>query len=138
MTWRIPTPLTIHTPQVSLITTSISIVKFIFKYLHCIHFIVKTLHIKLNFSISVNAARLKQSRKTPLVPRHPPTNLHLREGTRFMLENLMMEGDLLEVSLDETHHIWRILHASAPTHKQLCYDVSLQLTKEFIAAFKVV
>jgi hypothetical protein len=35
----------------------------------------------------------------------------------------MMEGDLLEVSLDETHHIWRILHASAPTHKQLCYDV---------------
>lgn len=38
----------------------------------------------------------------------------------------MMEGDLLEVSLDETHHIWRILHASAPTHKQLCYDVSLR------------
>jgi [histone H3]-trimethyl-L-lysine4 demethylase len=79
----------------------------------------------------VNAARLKQSRKTPHFPRHPPTNLQLREGTRFMLENLMMEGDLLEVSLDETHHIWRILHASAPTHKQLCYDVRFNTSKWF-------
>lgn len=26
----------------------------------------------------------------------------------------MMEGDLLEVSLDETQHIWRILQATHP------------------------
>ncbi|XP_059481467.1 lysine-specific demethylase 5A [Neocloeon triangulifer] len=67
---------------------------------------------------SMNIARLKHSRKSPLVPRHPPTTLHLQESTRFMLESLMMEGDLLEVSLDETHHIWRILHASNPVQKQ--------------------
>lgn len=66
----------------------------------------------------------KHSRKTPLVPRHPPTKLQLTEGVRCMLESLMMEGDLLEVSLDETHHIWRILHASSPSHKPLCYEVS--------------
>lgn len=29
-----------------------------------------------------------------------------------MLEELMMEGDLLEVSLDEIKHIWRILQAT--------------------------
>ncbi|KAF4526572.1 hypothetical protein B566_EDAN009588 [Ephemera danica] len=74
----------------------------------------------------------KHCRKTPLVPRHPPTKLQLSEGVRCMLESLMMEGDLLEVSLDETQHIWRILHASSPSHKPLCYenlDSSLQASK---------
>ncbi|KAG5337753.1 KDM5A demethylase, partial [Acromyrmex heyeri] len=33
----------------------------------------------------------------------------LSSNTRSRLEELMMEGDLLEVALDETQHIWRIL-----------------------------
>ena len=30
------------------------------------------------------------------------------------LERLMMEGDLLEVSMDETQHMWRLLQAVEP------------------------
>lgn len=37
--------------------------------------------------------------------------LELSDLTRAQLEELMMEGDLLEVSLDETQHIWKILQA---------------------------
>uniref|UniRef100_A0A4W4H5K7 [histone H3]-trimethyl-L-lysine(4) demethylase n=1 Tax=Electrophorus electricus TaxID=8005 RepID=A0A4W4H5K7_ELEEL len=57
----------------------------------------------------------KQPRKTPLVPRslEPPV-LELSPPAKAQLEELMMEGDLLEVSLDETQHIWRILQATHP------------------------
>ncbi|KAA0721560.1 Lysine-specific demethylase 5A [Triplophysa tibetana] len=57
----------------------------------------------------------KQPRKTPLVPRslEPPV-LELSLAAKAQLEELMMEGDLLEVSLDETQHIWRILQATHP------------------------
>uniref|UniRef100_A0A672KS55 Lysine-specific demethylase 5A n=1 Tax=Sinocyclocheilus grahami TaxID=75366 RepID=A0A672KS55_SINGR len=57
----------------------------------------------------------KQPRKTPLVPRslEPPV-LELSPAAKAQLEELMMEGDLLEVSLDETQHIWRILQATHP------------------------
>ncbi|KAI2665819.1 Lysine-specific demethylase 5A [Labeo rohita] len=53
--------------------------------------------------------------KTPLVPRslEPPV-LELSPAAKAQLEELMMEGDLLEVSLDETQHIWRILQATHP------------------------
>jgi histone demethylase JARID1 len=37
---------------------------------------------------------------------------------RAQLEELMMEGDLLEVSLDETQHIWRILQATKPRQEE--------------------
>ena len=37
--------------------------------------------------------------------------LDVAETKRAQLEELMMEGDLLEVALDETQHIWRILQA---------------------------
>lgn len=40
--------------------------------------------------------------------------LSLSDAVRAKLEELMMEGDLLEVSLDETQHIWRILQATKP------------------------
>ena len=40
--------------------------------------------------------------------------LELSEMAKLQLEELMMEGDLLEVSLDETQHIWRILQACKP------------------------
>ncbi|XP_048156236.1 lysine-specific demethylase 5A isoform X3 [Corvus hawaiiensis] len=57
----------------------------------------------------------KQPRKSPLVPRslEPPV-LELSPGAKAQLEDLMMVGDLLEVSLDETQHIWRILQATHP------------------------
>lgn len=44
--------------------------------------------------------------------------LALSEMARAQLEELMMEGDLLEVSLDETQHIWRILQATKPRHEE--------------------
>ncbi|XP_067284500.1 lysine-specific demethylase 5A isoform X2 [Pseudorasbora parva] len=61
------------------------------------------------------AASRKQPRKTPLVPRslERPV-LELSPQAKLQLEELMMEGDLLEVSLDETQHIWRILQATHP------------------------
>lgn len=40
--------------------------------------------------------------------------LELSPGAKAQLEELMMVGDLLEVSLDETQHIWRILQATHP------------------------
>ncbi|XP_061618826.1 lysine-specific demethylase 5A [Phyllopteryx taeniolatus] len=57
----------------------------------------------------------KQPRKTPLIPRslEPPV-LELSPQAKAQLEELMMLGDLLEVSLDETQHIWRILQATHP------------------------
>ena len=39
----------------------------------------------------------------------PGLVLTLTARTIVQLEDLMMEGDLLEVSLDEVAHIWRIL-----------------------------
>ncbi|XP_018431943.1 PREDICTED: lysine-specific demethylase 5A [Nanorana parkeri] len=61
----------------------------------------------------------KQPRKTPLVPRslEPPV-LELSPGAKSQLEELMMLGDLLEVSLDETQHIWRILQATHPPSEE--------------------
>uniref|UniRef100_A0A8C4FAE6 [histone H3]-trimethyl-L-lysine(4) demethylase n=1 Tax=Dicentrarchus labrax TaxID=13489 RepID=A0A8C4FAE6_DICLA len=62
---------------------------------------------------------LKQPRKTPLVPRslEPPV-LELSLQAKAQLEELMMLGDLLEVSLDETQHIWRILQATHPPSEE--------------------
>lgn len=72
------------------------------------------------------AAPRKQPRKTPLVPRslEPPV-LELSPVAKARLEELMMEGDLLEVSLDETQHIWRILQATHPPSE----DKFLQVTE---------
>uniref|UniRef100_A0A672KLD1 Lysine-specific demethylase 5A n=1 Tax=Sinocyclocheilus grahami TaxID=75366 RepID=A0A672KLD1_SINGR len=65
--------------------------------------------------------------KTPLVPRslEPPV-LELSPAAKAQLEELMMEGDLLEVSLDETQHIWRILQATHPPSE----DKFLQLNPD--------
>lgn len=37
--------------------------------------------------------------------------LDISDTMRAQLEELMMEGDLLEVTLDETQHIWKLLQA---------------------------
>uniref|UniRef100_A0A8C5PBT0 Lysine-specific demethylase 5A n=1 Tax=Leptobrachium leishanense TaxID=445787 RepID=A0A8C5PBT0_9ANUR len=65
------------------------------------------------------SAPRKQPRKTPLVPRslEPPV-LELSPSAKCQLEELMMLGDLLEVTLDETQHIWRILQATHPPSEE--------------------
>lgn len=71
----------------------------------------------------------KQPRKTPLVPRslEPPV-LELSPAAKAQLEVLMMEGDLLEVSLDETQHIWRILQATHPPSEERFLQVEVSVT----------
>ncbi|KAL5014006.1 hypothetical protein ScPMuIL_008276 [Solemya velum] len=70
---------------------------------------------KANINMYADASPRKHPRKTPLVPRQLETPmLELSEMAKIQLEQLMMEGDLLEVSLDETQHIWRILQACQP------------------------
>lgn len=45
----------------------------------------------------------------------PESAINLSDSIKSHLDDLMMEGDLLEVALDETHHIWRILsHTTNP------------------------
>ncbi|XP_022238310.1 lysine-specific demethylase 5A-like isoform X1 [Limulus polyphemus] len=64
---------------------------------------------------STSSTPRKHARKSPLVPRQLEVPvLELSEGAKLQMEQLMMEGDLLEVSLDETQHIWRILQATKP------------------------
>uniref|UniRef100_A0A8C9A7B3 Lysine demethylase 5C n=1 Tax=Prolemur simus TaxID=1328070 RepID=A0A8C9A7B3_PROSS len=46
-----------------------------------------------------------------LLPQLSGPALELPEATRAPLEELMMEGDLLEVTLDENHSIWQLLQA---------------------------
>jgi len=53
--------------------------------------------------------------------------LSLSEGVRAKLEELMMEGDLLEVSLDETQHIWRILQATKPPQNYKYPDIDASI-----------
>ena len=67
------------------------------------------------FPITDTVGSPRRPRKTPLVPRQVEAPvLELSMDARGQLEELMMEGDLLEVSLDETQHIWRILQACQP------------------------
>merc|ERR1711994_979431 len=40
------------------------------------------------------------------------------------LERLMMEGDLLEVSMDETQHMWRLLQAVEPRRSRRYPDLN--------------
>merc|ERR1712130_1040043 len=49
------------------------------------------------------------------------------------LENVMMEGDMLEVSLDEVSHIWRLLQAT-PVRREKKYPELDQLEAELVAA----
>lgn len=53
-----------------------------------------------------------------LLPQLTGPVLELPEATRAPLEELMMEGDLLEVTLDENHSIWQLLQAGQPPDLQ--------------------
>lgn len=48
------------------------------------------------------------------MPRLTGPVLELPEATRTPLEELMLEGDLLEVTLDENQSIWQLLQAGQP------------------------
>ena len=45
--------------------------------------------------------------------------LELSDSTLSELEQLIIEGDLLEVSLDETHHLWKIMKACQPSQAEM-------------------
>lgn len=49
----------------------------------------------------------------PLLPLLKGQVVELSPATRAQLEELQLEGDLLEVSLDQTHTIHRLLQASS-------------------------
>lgn len=60
--------------------------------------------------------------------------LPLSTDIRKQLEELLMEGDLLEVSLDETLHLWKLLQASRDPEKDailIDFDVSHSLVISF-------
>ncbi|XP_024422303.1 lysine-specific demethylase 5D-like isoform X2 [Desmodus rotundus] len=65
-------------------------------------------------------ALAQSSRKTDLgllsslLPQLTGPVLELPEETRVPLEELMLEGDLLEVTLDENYSIWQLLQAGRP------------------------
>lgn len=40
--------------------------------------------------------------------------IDLNQSTKDKIDNLMMEGDLLEVSLEETQYLWRLYNSSKP------------------------
>merc|ERR1719468_1370635 len=63
----------------------------------------------------------------------PEVTVNLAPGTISELEGVMMEGDMLEVSLDEVTHIWRILQAT-PERKEKKYPELDQLEAELVAA----
>ena len=57
---------------------------------------------------------LQKKKKRAKKVDHPPPEISLSAKTMKTLETLMLEGDLLEVTMDETNHIWRILQATEP------------------------
>ena len=78
----------------------------------------------------------KNSRKSPLVPRQMnsavcfpssatnPFHLTVTSHTISKLEDLILEGDSLEVSLDETFHIGRILQVIGLECSKVSVDYS--------------
>lgn len=55
------------------------------------------------------------------VQKPDPPLVFLSKAAKDHLEVLMMEGDLLEVSLDETNDIWRILNSTRPGFSDLAF-----------------
>merc|ERR1712059_7314 len=53
-----------------------------------------------------------------------PPEVKLSNKSATTLENLIIEGDLLEVSMDETQHIWRVLQATEPRRSKRYPDLN--------------
>lgn len=54
----------------------------------------------------------------PLIPYLKGPVIELSTSTRAHLEELQLEGDLLEVTLDQTHTIYRLLQAASKPPRQ--------------------
>lgn len=57
----------------------------------------------------------------------------LSEEAKQELEELLVEGDLMEISLDETEQLWKLLQASRDTEKEpvlMDFDVSNMTNNE--------
>ena len=70
-----------------------------------------------NSSEDNNSSDEKSPKKSSKPVKHKdprPPEIVLSPKASKLLETLMLEGDLLEVTLDETQHIWRILQATEP------------------------
>merc|ERR1712061_349962 len=52
-----------------------------------------------------------------------PPEVKLSNKSLNTLETLMLEGDLLEVPMDETQHIWRVLQATEPRRSKRYPDL---------------
>ncbi|KAI4904891.1 hypothetical protein NFI96_011591 [Prochilodus magdalenae] len=66
-----------------------------------------------------------------LVPRLKGPVIELVSSTRAQLEELLLEGDLLEVTLDQTHTIYRLLQAaSPPPHQALLTLIQIELQEQ--------
>lgn len=59
----------------------------------------------------------------------------LGDSVKGQLEELMMEGDLLEVSLDETMHIWRILQSTKPLSEHERVFIDFDVSHYFIIIY---
>ncbi|TRY70876.1 hypothetical protein TCAL_02904 [Tigriopus californicus] len=75
-------------------------------------------------------------RRSPDLP-----EIRLSQACIDSLEDLMMQGDLLEVSLDELQHIWRLLQATEPRRSKKYPDLKqleaeLESVREDIKAKK--
>lgn len=75
-----------------------------------------------SLNISDNASSVSKEGKDAL-------NVILADSTRETLEELLMEGDLLEVSLDETGHIWKLIRASKLDSEKQAIDFDDYQTK---------
>uniref|UniRef100_A0A7N8Y1K1 [histone H3]-trimethyl-L-lysine(4) demethylase n=1 Tax=Mastacembelus armatus TaxID=205130 RepID=A0A7N8Y1K1_9TELE len=65
----------------------------------------------------------------PLVPLLKGQVVELSPATRLRLEELQLEGDLLEVSLDQTHIIHRVLQASSDPPRETLHTL-IQVRKK--------
>ena len=62
--------------------------------------------------------------KEPETKTFRPPEVKLSNKSLNTLETLMLEGDLLEVSMDETQHIWRVLQATEPRRSKRYPDLN--------------
>lgn len=59
----------------------------------------------------------------PLIPYLKGPVIELSTSTRAHLEELQLEGDLLEVTLDQTHTIYRLLQAASKPPRQTLHTL---------------
>lgn len=65
----------------------------------------------------------------PLIPYLKGPVIELATSTRAQLEELQLDGDLLEVTLDQMHTIYRLLQAASPPPCQTLHTL-IQVRKE--------